>query len=285
METRTLVMRDGVRLVVDRFDPVGPELGAKVVLVHGLASNARFWWPAARVLASMGAEVHTLDLRGHGRSEGQGTPNGVDAAARDLLVALGDIGRAGALVGQSFGAAVVLHASALVAEDSRRAPRLAVLVDGGFGRIGEGYESREEALGALRPPTLDGVGATELEVALRRRYRGFDPEILLAAQASFAVDGTGRVRRRLPLADHMAIVEDLLDYDPLTDAKRLRSRLLVIPALSGDPLVDTAKLAEAERVTELAGGRVAPIKGDHDLHAEHPDLVAELIVEALLARD
>jgi pimeloyl-ACP methyl ester carboxylesterase len=283
METQTLAMRDGVRLVVDRFEPVGPELGAKVVLVHGLASNARFWWPAARVLASMGAEVFTLDQRGHGRSEGQGTPNGVDVAARDLLVALGSIGHVGALVGQSFGAAVVLHATALVTEDPRRTPRLAVLVDGGFGRIGEGYESREEALRALRPPTLDGVPTTELEVGLRRRYRGFDPEILLAAQASFAVDGTGRVRRRLPLADHMAIVEDLLDYDPMGDAQRLRSRLLVIPALSGDPLADTAKLGEAERVAEVAGGRVAPIKGDHDLHAEHPDLVAELIVEALLA--
>jgi len=282
METRTLVMRDGVRLVVDRFEPIGPELGAKIVLVHGLASNARFWWPAARVLASMGAEVFTLDQRGHGRSEGQGTPNGVDVAARDLLAAIGGIGRVGALVGQSFGAAVVLHATSLVADDQGRAPRLVVLVDGGFGRIGEHYESREEALAALRPPLLDGVSPTELEVALRRRYRGFDPEILLAAQASFVVDGSGRVRRRLPLADHMAIVEDLLEYDPMADAKRLRSSLVVIPALAGDPLADTSKIGEAERLAGMAGGRVAPIKGDHDLHAEHPDLVAELIVTALL---
>ncbi len=60
---------DGLALFEQYWAPTEP--GAVVVLVHGYAEHSTRYEPTARRLAHDGYAVQTLDLRGHGRSEGK----------------------------------------------------------------------------------------------------------------------------------------------------------------------------------------------------------------------
>lgn len=287
METLEAKMTDGVRLVFDRFDPVGPSLTASVILLHGLSSNVRFWWPVARLLSEMGVCTYTVDQRGHGRSGGASTPMGVDQSAQDLMTVVRDLphGEPLGVIGQSWGASVALHYGALSADIPSIRPYVVGLVDGGFQAMGRSFPSREEAHKVLRPADIDGQPMSELEAFFERRYEDWDPEVLIAARAGFRVDEEGRAYRRLGIADHMVILDDLLDYEPHVDAGRLRSKLLLIPALSGDPEADEMKTLAAGRLLAEAPnqGWLRPMMGDHDLHAQYPERIATIIFESLSA--
>lgn len=287
METLEAKMRDGVRLVLDRFDPVGPSLTASVILLHGLSSNARLWWPVARFLSERGVCTYTIDQRGHGRSGGAGTPMGIAESTDDLLAVVRDLAPSEplAVVGQSWGASVALHYGAVAAAKPEVRPYVIGLVDGGFQTLGAAFSSKQDALRQLRPAEIDGQPIEELDAYFRRRYEGWDPEVLLAARAGFRVDSDGLAYRRLAVSDHMVILDDLLDYEPHVDAGRLRSKLLLIPALQGNPEMDEAKTVAAGRLLAEAPnqGWLRPMQGDHDLHAQYPERIAEIIFESLSA--
>jgi pimeloyl-ACP methyl ester carboxylesterase len=83
------------------------------VLVHGLASDAAAWAPAAGELAGGGRRVVTYDRRGYGAS-GAPEPYGattVQEQAEDLVAVLDAVGADDAvLLGDGFGALVALDA-------------------------------------------------------------------------------------------------------------------------------------------------------------------------------
>jgi alpha-beta hydrolase superfamily lysophospholipase len=62
--THAEVAVDGARLAVRRWRADG----APILLVHGLASNARTWDGVAEALVAAGHDVAAVDLRGHGAS-------------------------------------------------------------------------------------------------------------------------------------------------------------------------------------------------------------------------
>jgi alpha-beta hydrolase superfamily lysophospholipase len=71
---RCLAMRDGLKLGAVRYEGAND---ATIVLTHGLLTDGRSLESTARALReTTGAEVWTLDLRGHGRSGGR--PGDVD---------------------------------------------------------------------------------------------------------------------------------------------------------------------------------------------------------------
>ena len=257
------------------------------MLLHGLSSNAQFWWPVARLLSAMGVCTYTLDQRGHGRSSGAHTPMGVGVSADDLLSVVQDLpsGEPFGVIGQSWGASVALHYGALSADRPGVRPYVVGLVDGGFQAMARSFPSREEAVRVLRPADIDGRPIEELDAFFERRYRDWDPEVLLAARAGFRIDTNGLAYRRLSIDDHMMILNDLLDYEPHIDAGRLRSKLLLIPALSGQPEADEAKTVAAGRLLAEAPnqGWLYPIQGDHDLHAQYPEQIATIIFDSLSA--
>ena len=86
--------------------------GPVVVLVHGMASDARAWKPALAQLADAGLRAIALDRRGYGDS---GAPEPyaattVQEQAEDVAALLGALGAAPALLaGEGFGALVVLE--------------------------------------------------------------------------------------------------------------------------------------------------------------------------------
>jgi acylglycerol lipase len=69
MDERTFEGAFGVKIFTRTWRPEGAPRGA--VVVHGLKSHSGLYeWPATE-LAQRGFAVHALDLRGHGKSEGE----------------------------------------------------------------------------------------------------------------------------------------------------------------------------------------------------------------------
>ncbi|MFM9131986.1 MAG: alpha/beta hydrolase, partial [Actinomycetota bacterium] len=87
-------VRDGTRLAVLHWSEPGTD-GAPVVLVHGVASNARLWDGAARSLRERGHGVVAVDLRGHGLSDKPDTGYSVADVADDVADILAALARDG----------------------------------------------------------------------------------------------------------------------------------------------------------------------------------------------
>jgi pimeloyl-ACP methyl ester carboxylesterase len=111
---------DGLAWV--RFEPVGADAGAGVVVMHGAGSSKDSHFDYLRACAASGLHALAFDARGHGESGGALDGRALDDVARmaDLLRARGRVERVG-LRGASMGGyfalagAVEARASAVVA--------------------------------------------------------------------------------------------------------------------------------------------------------------------------
>lgn len=250
----------------------------RALLVHGLASNARLWDGMAGSLRSHGWGAVAVDQRGHGRSAKPGTGFDFPTLADDLAAVVGAWGGGPMVaIGQSWGGNVVLEFAA-------RHPHLVsavVCVDGGFIRLADGFEGKAAMLDALAPPRFDGLRSADLEAGLRARLEGWPESGILGQLANFEESPDGTIGARLGRHDHLTILGHLWDHDPDALADRIDAPILVVAVPGGIG-------AKGDRVAAFAAAHPAAtvvwLEGDHDIHAQHPDLVARAVVEFAGAR-
>lgn len=243
------------------------------LLVHGLASNAHTWDGVSEALAAAGCRSLAVDQRGHGESSKPSTGFDFETVTSDLaaLVVGEDLGPV-VIAGQSWGANVAL-------EFCRRHPELCVAViciDGGFIRLAEKFPSWDEAAQQLAPPDFSNLTVRDLDHIAGSRFAGW-PETGVAGQlANFEQVDETRVRPRLALSNHMQILSALWDHDPDAIADELSSPVLVVAVGHGD----ADKRARVEAFMQhLLMGELVWAEGDHDIHAEQPELVARLMLD------
>jgi pimeloyl-ACP methyl ester carboxylesterase len=265
--------------------PGGPRLALRrtdgerrpVLLVHGLASNARTWDAVAARLAARGHEVVAVDQRGHGHSEqsvdGYTTMQCADDLAQ-LVELLGFTGeRAPVVVGQSWGGNVVVDLAArhgLVAG--------LALVDGGWIRLSHRFATWEECWTALAPPRFDDVHADQLARWLAEAHPDWSTEGLAATMANFEMLDDGGVRPWLRREHHRDIVRSLFEGEPAALFPLIDVPVLLVPVVADPPDdVDVAKrVAVAEAVRLLAGASVSwYVDADHDVHVQQPQQLAD----------
>ena len=240
------------------------------VLVHGLASNARLWDGVAEHLADLGHASIAVDQRGHGESS---KPNvGYDfATVTDDLAAVIEqaLGRPAVIAGQSWGGNVVV-------EFARRHPDLVsgiVCVDGGFIQLADMFPVWEDARAALAPPDFTGFTMKQMETMSKTRFADW-PQTGIAGQlANFEVVD-GHVRARLSRDNHMRILRHLWEHRPDEAAQEVDVPVLVLAVGRSEP-------GRGERVDSfvdaLPDGRLTWMDAHHDVHAQHPELVADLM--------
>ena len=254
--------------VIVRPGPSGPS----VLLVHGLASNARLWDGVAESLERTGIGSVAVDLRGHGESDRPDGGFDFDTIGRDLGEVLRRFGGDGWVVaGQSWGGNVALHLA------TRRTDVTGlVLVDGGFIKLSEQFPDVEQALAALRPPDLVGVARSEVEQRMGAMLTDFPTAAIEGQLANFEAIDDHRVRPRLRLDSHLEIVRQLHDQDPdaLAGQVDVPVRIVAVGAEGSRPRVTTF-------ASHLRNGSVRWVDGHHDIHAQRPELVADVIRELL----
>lgn len=263
---------DGTRLAVwkasgSRF----PQL----LLVHGLASNARLWDAVVMHLNGSGHGAVQIDLRGHGVSDKPDSGYDFATMSSDLAGVISEIMQPPVIaVGQSFGGNLVM-------ELATRKPELVssiVCVDGGFIDLAQRFGTWEATVAALTPPALDHLNAASLSEAAAELYAGWPPEAIAAQLANLEEAEDGSIRRRLSLAHHLSILRAMFEQDPLAVAERCQQPVLLIAADDDTP---GKKDQVSAFVKRLAQGREVWRQGHHDLHAEQPGSVVEVIERAL----
>lgn len=264
----------GVRLHVNRWEG-GSGSGAPFLLVHGLASNARIWDGVASRLDELDHPVAAVDQRGHGLSDKPDDGYDFETVTDDLVAVIEALGLERPVVaGQSWGGNVVLE---LAARHPSRV-RGIVCVDGGTIELSEQFSSWDECAAALAPPRLAGTPARSLEERIRSMHPDWPEPGIQGTLANFEVREDGTVAPRLTLERHMRILRSLWEHKPSTRYADLEVPVLLMPADTGDVAWTENKRASIEKAEAMIRRvRTRWVPGEHDVHAQDPDEVAEVL--------
>ena len=257
----------GVWLSTREWEGGGPAF----VLLHGLASNARLWDGVARLLADAGHRVVAVDQRGHGRSSKPETGFDLTTVTDDLRAVVDVLElEAPILVGQSWGANVVVEFGA-------RFPHVASAIgciDGGAIQLQREYPHWDACAEALRPPAIAGARLEDVEAMIRATHPDWPESGIQGTLACFEVRPDNTVAPHLDLHRHLAVLRGLWDHEPMTRYPHVTEKVLFIAAERAGSERDPGY---EEAIGLLSDGHVEWLVGDHDLHAQHPARVADLL--------
>jgi pimeloyl-ACP methyl ester carboxylesterase len=259
-------------------------------LVHGLESNARLWDQVAGHLAAEGHPVYAVDLRGHGESDRP--EHGYDnaTATADLAAVAAALGLTGAVVaGHSWGGHLALR---LAAEHPAVVAGLALL-EGGWAGPSAIYGSWEvfEAVIRSMVSLTDGEGATadRMRDYLRTVHPDWSAAAVEASLSSMRVESDGTLAPALSEAQRTAITRSLWDDPPARWFPAITVPVLFLPAFPKDnpqwppsirALVDRIRSCVYLAAADLPHATIREYPdSDHDLHAQHPDRIAEDLLD------
>ncbi|MHB8458738.1 MAG: alpha/beta hydrolase [Candidatus Limnocylindrales bacterium] len=279
MRTDRIAVAKDVTLALDRWEPADVPAGATVpgpmfLLVHGLASNARLWDGVAERLATSGHAVAAVDLRGHGRSSKPDTGYDVPTVAGDLarLIEVADLERP-IVGGQSWGGNLAVELAA-------RHPAMVrgiACIDGGWIDLQAAFPDWDACRAALAPPRLAGRRLAEVQGWIRAAHPAWPESGIRGALANLEVQADGTVRPWLTFERHLLVLRGLWEHRPAGLYPAIDVPVLLLPAEStagADPAkhrtVDAASAA-------LQRSRTRWFIGDHDIHAQFPDELADVL--------
>ncbi len=279
MQTQRITTAPGVELAVDTWSPTTGERRPAFVLVHGLASNARLWDGVAESLAAAGHPVATVDLRGHGRSSKPDQGYDVPTVAGDVAALIAGLGLDRPLVaGQSWGGNVVIE----LAARHPGATRGIVCVDGGWLELSQVFPDWEACRTALAPPRLVGRPLAEIEGYLRSTHRDWPETGIRGALANFEVRPDATVAPWLTYERHLAILRGLWDHHPAELYVGLAAPVLLVPADGGEKEWTERKRRDVDAaLAALPSARARWFRGDHDIHAQHPAELADVMLSMI----
>ena len=278
-------LRDGVLLRFLEWTPVNEASGIPILLIHGLASNARLWDGPARVLTQMGHAVVAIDQRGHGQSEKPDSGYGMADIAHDVadvLSALEDRHAKWArplVVGQSWGGNVVVE----VAHRFGDRIRGAVAVDGGTIELSHAFPEWEECKRTMSPPALAGMSYDKLRSYIRGAHHDWSEEAIDGQMFNMEHLADGTIRPHLSLSNHLKVLMGLWEHVPSQLWSQIEVPILFTPATRGPDEHTRIKRQQLDTaVAQLPTGKVEWFDpADHDLHAQYPERFAAVVNDAI----
>ena len=274
-------VRDGLSLAAYRWPaeprPSGPLADPPFLLVHGLASNARLWDGVAARLSEAGHEAVAVDLRGHGRSDKPDGPYDVPTVADDLAALIAELparppGRRRPVVGRERRPGARGAPPGARPRDRMRRRRLA--------RAERPVPDVGGVPDALAPPRLAGRPLAEIEGHVRSAHPDWPEAGPRGTLANFEMRDDGTIAPWLTFDRHLAILRGIWDHHPrgpLPGGRRSR------PARAGGRRGARADGGQAGvgrgRGRPPARRAVQWLAGDHDIHAQHPDELAGVLLE------
>jgi pimeloyl-ACP methyl ester carboxylesterase len=260
--------------------------GQPLVLLHGLASNARIWDFVAPLLARH-FRVLALDQRSHGLTDPAEDGYDFPSIARDLQAFIETLDlEKPMLAGHSWGAVTVLYYAAMA--PLPRLPAAIVLVDGGMGDMsalpGLTWEKAEEM---LTPPHLDGMPREDFLAGLKERMIFYSEEAAAIILANFNILEDDTLQRRLPIPKHMRIARAIYEQKNSELFPRLRCPALLCPAIAPPPHNEQAEqflkarresIARAEQASTFVKTVWFP-DTVHDIPLHRPAELAQAIID------
>lgn len=283
--SRFITVRDGVQLRLLEWSRPETSPGVPILLVHGLASNARLWDGAARRLAELGHAVGALDLRGHGLSEKPDDGYELHLVADDIADVITAMhphqsaAQKPLVVGQSWGGNLVI-------ELAHRHPDLVrgvVAVDGGTIELSKAFPNWDECERTLRPPALAGMKFDRLRTYIRAAHPDWTEEAIDGQMHNMERLDDGTIRPHLTMERHIKVLHGLWQHMPSTLWENIHVPVLFTPAAKQDDDHTRAKRSQiAQALRVLPRAKVEWFEpADHDLHAQFPHRFAAVVDDAL----
>ena len=265
------------------WDPIEPTQ-PPCLLVHGLASTARLWDGVGRRHADMGHPTIAIDQRGHGRSSKPDDDYAMATVADEVaeLIALWEWTDP-VVAGQSWGANVVLE----FAHRHPRTARAIACVDGGFIELQGRFPVWDDAAVAMAPPQLIGTPVTRMQEWMSSANPDWPEEGRAGQLASFEVRADDTIAPWLTFDRHLQVLRGLWEHQPSVLYPEVDTPVLMIPADTGDVAWTSSKRAAVDAaIVALPRGRAEWFSpAHHDVHAQHPAEVAELLHRAATEAD
>jgi pimeloyl-ACP methyl ester carboxylesterase len=251
------------------------------LLVHGLASNARLWDGVAQHLARRGHPVVAVDQRGHGRSSKPDDGYDMSTVANDLRLLIDVLGwDRPAVAGQSWGGNVVLEL-AWAHPDS---VSTIACVDGGFIDLAGRFPDWDDASSTLAPPRLAGTPLADITRWVESSAADWPETGRQGTLANFEVRDDGTIAPWLTFDRHLTVLRGLWEHQPSSRYPDVQVPTLLIGADTGDVAWSASKHdAVAQAIAALPQGQAVWFSpAHHDVHAQHPDRVADVLLEAAI---
>ena len=177
----------------------------------------------------------------------------------------------------------------MVLELAARHPSLVrgvACVDGGWIDFRSRFPEWEACAAAMAPPRLEGMRFADIEEGSRKRHPDWPESGIQGALACFEVRADGTAAPWLSFDRHLMIVRAMWEQDVAGLYSRVGDvPVLLLPCRSGGD-VETgwaaAKTSAVERAAaSLAVARTHWFTAEHDVHAQHPEDVASVLVGAV----
>jgi pimeloyl-ACP methyl ester carboxylesterase len=256
-----------------------PDQQVPFLLVHGLASNARLWDGVAEHLARRGHSVVAIDQRGHGRSSKPDDGYDMTTVADDLRLLIDVLGwERPAVAGQSWGGNVVLE----LAWSHPDAVSMIACVDGGFIDLTGRFPDWDDAVTALAPPRLAGTPLADITRWLEASASDWPEAGRQGTLANFEVRDDGTIAPWLTFERHLTVLRGLWEHQPSSRYPEVRVPTLLIGADTGDVAWSASKHDAVDHaIASLPRGRAVWFSpAHHDVHAQQPDAVGDLLRRA-----
>jgi pimeloyl-ACP methyl ester carboxylesterase len=227
------------------------ESSRSMVLLHGLASNARIWELLAPQLVDLGFAPFAPDLRGHGLTDKPDDGYDFPAFRADLLAFLDAMQvEQPILVGHSWGALLAVDYAAQFSIGPR-APGGIILVDGGLAQLDQASGSTWEQVRArLAPPRLEGASVEDFVNRLSEWMHDWTPDerAIQIILANFEIDEEETIRPRLTYERHMQILRAIWEFRTFDRLARVHCPVLAVMAIPPEPHVpEEAEFLEHKR--------------------------------------
>lgn len=279
--------------------------GEPVVLLAGLGNTAWIWSDFGPRLAREGFRVVALTRRAHGESEAPGGGYGLDTLAADVVAFMDSLGfRRAHLVGHSLAGAELTR---VASRHPDRVLRL-VYVDAAYDRAAQQRRDAAAEPPRLAPPMTSADRASVAAyLAYQRRARldlarFWGPAVERDFRASLAVDSTGTVRWRHPLARYGEMIRGASLAAPEYPAVRAPAlalyatvpQAILPPGATEEQRAQLARYQRdyaapwtAESVAQFRSGmklgRVQDVAGVHHLFLDRPEETLRAVRDFLRA--
>lgn len=283
--SRYLPVRDGIQLRLVDWSATASPVGTPIVLLHGLASNARLWDGPARYLSKAGHRVVALDLRGHGLSDKPDHGYAVGDIADDVADIITSLIQEHPqwtrplVIGQSWGGNIVVE----LAVRHGASIRGIVAVDGGTIELSSAFSQWEECERTLRPPNLVGMKFDRLRSYIRAAHPDWSEEAIDGQMHNMHTHPDNTISPHLTFDRHITILRGLWEHHPSQKWSDISVPVLFTPAAkTHDDHVVMKRQQISVALSLLAHARVEWFEpADHDLHAQFPERFAAVIEDAL----
>ena len=217
-----------------------------LILLHGLASNARIWELILPFLGASGYALIAPDARCHGLTDVTSGDLNFEVYFRDLISLIDTLSvNRPVLVGHSWGGHRVIDYAARISVGAQ-SPAGIILVDGGMSQLNyslPGYPTPtwESIRDRLAPPHLAGtplLDFTDMVTSYIKNLVDDDEQleqiisIILANFLIYLDDETGIecIAPHLSFDNHMKIVRSMWEFNTYDYYSRIRCPVLMIPA-------------------------------------------------------